>query len=663
MKRYPFLFLLFIACIYNYNVCFAQTNSKIDSLIQSINHQKTDSLKVDVFIKLHREYIRIDTIKAIEYINKAISLSKETNKQNLICDSYLALCNYYWKRGSLDKAQQILTETKKLLPTVDNKIIDAKYFMESGIVHHQLGNYASSIENYLSAKNLYEIIGDTLAISKCYTNIGNIHWQLENLDNALDNYLIAFKKLDTTNSEHLKSYSNLLGNIGLIHRKKNKYDEALNYYSKSLQINKRLNMRLDEAINLQNMGALYTRMDQHKKSLSFFKESNKISTEINDQIGVLYTNHSIGNAYRNLGNFKESISILNKSLEIAQKLKVNEEIKNITLDLSEAYERQGDFENSLRYRKLFENWKDSLINENHLNKIGELELKYETAQKDKKIDLLHKENELQQATVARQETLKNGLILGLVFLAVIAGLVFYTLRQRLKSQKLIASKNEEIKTFYVKEQMQTLEMKALRAQMNPHFLFNSLNSINTMILSDENDNASKYLSKFSKLVRLMLENSEQPKVSLKDEINMLEAYIQLETLRFSNKIDYKININEYINEEATFLPSMVLQPFVENAIWHGLLHKEERGLLIIDIKEEDEHLHCSIIDNGIGRQRSLKFKREDGLKKKSMGIKITSDRLKLLTKQKINDVIHIIDLKDDKNNSLGTQVDIQIPIS
>ncbi len=165
------------------------------------------------------------------------------------------------------------------------------------------------------------------------------------------------------------------------------------------------------------------------------------------------------------------------------------------------------------------------------------------------------------------------------------------------------------------------------------------------------------------MVRLTLEHSERPKVSLKDEINMLETYVQLETLRFNNKIEYKIEVNKTIDQDDTYLPSMVLQPFVENAIWHGLLHNDKKGLLTIIIKEDSENLYCSIIDNGIGREKSLTLQKEGGLKKKSMGIKITTERLRLLTQQKINEVIAIIDLKDENNNAIGTQVNIQIPLS
>ncbi len=128
-------------------------------------------------------------------------------------------------------------------------------------------------------------------------------------------------------------------------------------------------------------------------------------------------------------------------------------------------------------------------------------------------------------------------------------------------------------------------------------------------------------------------------------------------------MEYKIKVAESIDQESTYIPSMVLQPFVENAIWHGLLHKDTKGQLTIDIKEEGDNLHCSITDNGVGREKSLKLQKQSGHKKISMGIKITTDRLKLMTKQKINEAIKILDLKDSENNAVGTQVNIVIPIS
>src|SRR5690606_9941868 len=159
----------------------------------------------------------------------------------------------------------------------------------------------------------------------------------------------------------------------------------------------------------------------------------------------------------------------------------------------------------------------------------------------------------------------------------------------------------------------------------------------------EKDNASQYLAKFSKLVRLILENAESSRVSLQNEMSLLESYIQLEGLRFKGRIQYKINLDPALDVSATYLPSMVLQPFVENAIWHGLMHKgeHETGLLQINVMEKDGRLFCSIEDNGVGRDRARELADQSELRTKSMGMKITEERLRLLSKQSWEKLVNI----------------------
>jgi sensor histidine kinase YesM len=278
--------------------------------------------------------------------------------------------------------------------------------------------------------------------------------------------------------------------------------------------------------------------------------------------------------------------------------------------------------------------------------------------------LLAKEKEIQAKETQRQTTLKKASIGALLGIVLLSGLVVYMFRQRLKNQKMLAAKNEEIKGVDFKRQLSELEMKALRTQINPHFIFNCLNSINRMILSGEADDASRYLTKFSKLIRLILENAEDTTVSLKNELAMLESYIQLEALRFKGKISYKISVDATIEPESIHLPSMVLQPFVENAIWHGLMHKEndDKGMIAIVIREEEGRLLCTIEDNGVGREKAKVLREKTILKSKSMGIKITEERLRLLSKEQLKQLIRITDLKDSLNQVLGTRVDIMVPI-
>jgi LytS/YehU family sensor histidine kinase len=309
--------------------------------------------------------------------------------------------------------------------------------------------------------------------------------------------------------------------------------------------------------------------------------------------------------------------------------------------------------------------KDSLFTESKIKEVNELQARYQTEKKDKQIALLAQEKAIQAQETQRQASLKKASIGGGILISLLGGLLLYIFRQKLLTQRLIAAKDGEIKEVNFKRQMSELEMKALQAQINPHFLFNCMNSIHCMILEGENENAALYLSKFSKLVRLILENAENATVTLQSELTLLESYIQLEGLRFKGKIAHTITVDKSINPDDTYLPAMVLQPFVENAIWHGLLHKsstDQPGVIAIRVTEENNRLYCIIEDNGVGREKARELRDQSVLKTKSLGMKITEERLRLLSKEWIDPLIRITDLKDAFNGALGTRVEINIPI-
>jgi LytS/YehU family sensor histidine kinase len=174
-----------------------------------------------------------------------------------------------------------------------------------------------------------------------------------------------------------------------------------------------------------------------------------------------------------------------------------------------------------------------------------------------------------------------------------------------------------------------LEMQALRAQMNPHFIFNCLSSINHFILKNESEMASDYLTKFSRLIRMVLNNSKNPLINLEEELEMLRLYMDLERLRFNNTFDYSINFYNHFDISSIFIPPLLLQPFAENAIWHGLMNKKEQGLMEVAFELDNGMLNCYIIDNGIGRKNAETLKSKSAEKQKSMGMQITAERLAL----------------------------------
>ena len=216
---------------------------------------------------------------------------------------------------------------------------------------------------------------------------------------------------------------------------------------------------------------------------------------------------------------------------------------------------------------------------------------------------------------------------------------------------------------FEKEKAQ-LELKALRAQMNPHFTFNTLNSIQSFITSREPEEAERYLAKFARLIRKILDHSQQPMILLSDELQLLELYLELERMRFDERFDYKIKIDERLNQEDTYLPGMLIQPYVENAIVHGLSSKEGRGRIEISIERLKNQLKCVIFDNGIGRAAAAKSPMFPASSHKSVGLSITNKRLELLNKKTADNLsVTFYDLVDDEGKAAGTKVELYIDLS
>ena len=247
-----------------------------------------------------------------------------------------------------------------------------------------------------------------------------------------------------------------------------------------------------------------------------------------------------------------------------------------------------------------------------------------------------------------------------------AGLFFSswqkTVREKAKAEE--EKRNAEMELLVIKQRQAEIEMKALRAQMNPHFIFNSLNSINKYILKSDHINASKYLTRFAKLIRLILDNSNSREVALSDELEALRLYVEMEALRFTKKFIYEIIIDENVAVDSLQVPPLIIQPYVENAIWHGLLHKQSGGRLSVLVKTTaDNMLQCTIEDNGIGRTRAKELKSKSATANKSLGMKLTEERISMLNQYtSLNASIQIHDLHNSNGEAAGTKVIVTIPI-
>jgi sensor histidine kinase YesM len=270
----------------------------------------------------------------------------------------------------------------------------------------------------------------------------------------------------------------------------------------------------------------------------------------------------------------------------------------------------------------------------------------------------------------RQNIALGSLILLMIIVLMNVGIAAGTFfkQWQISAEAKATAENEKRKTelelTQTKQRQAEIEMRALRAQMNPHFIFNSLNSINKYILKSDHANASRYLTRFAKLIRLILDNSNSREVALSDELEALKLYIEMESLRFTSKFEYEIIVATDISADTLQVPPLIMQPYVENAIWHGLLHKEAGGRLLVTIEKiKEDMLQCTIEDNGIGRKRASELKSKSATNNKSLGMKLTEERIVMLNQYTSQHAsISIIDLENEKGEATGTKVILKIPV-
>ena len=253
------------------------------------------------------------------------------------------------------------------------------------------------------------------------------------------------------------------------------------------------------------------------------------------------------------------------------------------------------------------------------------------------------------------DTWYSKILAGLIIIALFLLFVYWRVKRVRKKHEV------EKRMLEIEKQMFDLEQKALRLQMNPHFIFNSLNSIQSYILTNDPENAVTYLGKFSQLMRLILSNSANKYIPVKEELKAIRYYLDLEKLRFENKFDYNITIDKKIDEDFVEVPPMIIQPYIENAIIHGLLHKPNKGQIDIDFKLNKDLIICTIKDNGVGRDKAMEIDKTSGIKRKSKGMLITKARLEILNRQSKDEFsVKIFDLKDENENAIGTKVKLKI---
>ncbi len=419
--------------------------------------------------------------------------------------------------------------------------------------------------------------------------------------------------------------------------------EMANYYQNNSMYDKEIDTRNSLIITLDSIGSMDDVSEDEKQDLQEMKckEQIKIAQTYNKQEFYDSTIDILNNGFVNTSGLDEDIN----SLELK---------KEATKTLSEAYLKSGQKEKALKSYEEYVKILDELYRKKELAYSDVNSINKQLLENQGRIDFLEKDKELYDAELEilaqERQIQKDKLryqwwsIFGLVVVIGLLVFAIFSMRQKSKIQQ--------------KHNMM-LDLKALRTQMNPHFIFNALNSVNNFIAKNDELNANKYLVRFSKLMRSILDNSDLDFIPLSKEIELLELYLQLENMRFPDKFNFEFEVDKSIDIKQFEIPPMLIQPHIENAIWHGLRYKEQDGKLSVRLNQEGEYLKITVEDNGIGRTKSKELKTDNQKATKSRGIKNTEKRMEILSKiykQKIR-----IEISDVEADGSGTRVEIWIP--
>lgn len=535
-------------------------------------------------------------------------------------------------------------------------IVDALATM--GLIHFKKGNYDSSFYFYEQIRQIaLTTKNQTWITTGASFGFGTLYRAIEDYATALNYYRQAFQK---DNPENIKNRIDQDWNTWVrveyaeLFSLNHQFDSAWHYYN--LFDTSELKIK-DLRIYLVSTGETYFLQKNYAKALQNFLRGLAYHKQLNDVNEVQRTLLDIAKTYFALNNNTAALKYAREGLAMSKQTKSKPFIRDGYKILNSVYDRLHQTDSAYFYYQKYIKIKDIVLSDQTKGKFAAYNY-------EQKIKLLNSEKlnnqeqlNLQVQKLKSESLVKNILVGGILLILLLAVILFRNIILKRKNEKL---RNEKTQSD-LQHKASELEMQALRAQMNPHFIFNCLSSINRFVLKNETEAASDYLTKFSRLIRMVLNNSNKTFITLEDELDMLKLYMDMERLRFKNSFDYNISFINSIDADNVFVPPLLLQPFVENAIWHGLLNKEGQGRLEIELSIENRTLTCIIEDNGIGRKKAAALKSKSAAKQKSLGLHITNERLALLNINMDEQTsFNFEDITDDEGNAAGTRVILKI---
>lgn len=654
MNTKEFALAMVLTTCLSVNTSFAQTH-KIDSL-KHLVETAHDTTKVNALRWLSIYSRSASKQKTMEYGLLSLKKSEdigykkgEVKALNVLAINHGIAGDYVASLSYLKKALTKATAYKEyqtLLSVYNN----------FGIVYKRIGDYPTSKDYYLKTLKLVDSLDLNHDVSFVYTNLGVLYDLMNDEEKAIESYE---KSLEVYRGDNRKALEiKTISNIAMLDIKNGKFENALKKLLEVVAFYEKEKDDASLALQYNSLAVCYIKLKEWRLANSYLQKALELSEKLSLKEEILASYYNLSELRFNEKKYSEAIVYNNKNLELAKLYDAGFSKKyEAHQQASEIHQAIGDFPKSIHHLKQSMNYKDSLLDESKIREIENLQIKYDVSSMEREI----KENELQLALLVTNIDQKQKSIVYVSIIAILlmfsASLLYFRYRNKQKSIALLTDKNVLISNQkeVIEEMNVELEKRMLRAQMNPHFIFNSLSSIQYLVNSGDKKGALAYLSKFSKLLRQVLETSINVSLVLREEIELIKIYIELEALRFSDSFSYSIDIDENLDLDNYEIPMLLIQPYVENAIIHGLIPKKGAKHLTVAFSDKGKNIECVIEDNGIGFQKL----KPENKNKISRGMSITEKRINALKNVSDQELVKIEKLNE--KGTTGTKVTILIP--
>lgn len=601
-----------------------------------------------------KQYEIIDSVFS-KFKNDSLALKelivKSETANALEVESYASnkLGELYRNISLYDAALEMHLNAEKLAKRAQNVQLEVISLNMIGVVYRRKDIIKAALDYHKKALDIANAVKvktpalkASIAVSQ--NSMGNVYLTLKQYDLAIAQFEKSLRIE--------KQLGNKLGlainyhNLGYADEAKGLLDLALINYERSLDYNEQIDSEVGRVICYNSIGQVYIKQGRYKDAKSIIEDALQKAIQLEDQFYIAFAYINLGWVQNELHLDREAEQNLKKGLEISETYGLKMSTVDAHKHLADLYKKQRNFKLAMNHFEEAIALEKTVFTERNMQYVSDIIIQYENQAKNDQIRQLANENELVKSKMQRNQTI---FWLAILALAITAGTM------------VVINRNRQLRH---EKQILTLEQDMLRSQMNPHFIFNSLNSIKLYIINNEKENAVYYLNKFSKFIRKILIASTEKEIPLEDELDTMKLYMNIENIRFSNEIRFTIDVAEDINTSNIRVPSLILQPFLENALWHGLSSKKDDKQIALKVfKENQDFVTISITDNGIGRKASALINHSRVIKRKSVGLAITKARLTNFSKRfTMGYKLEIQDLFDDHNIPIGTRVIVNIPI-